>query len=59
MNATLETSHNLKPADLRAFVSLCRETNLPISQWILEAARDSAASYEALRYQALSQENKA
>jgi hypothetical protein len=39
MKLNLNIPHNLKPEELVKFLSLSQETNKPISQLILEAAR--------------------
>jgi len=59
MNLILDISHDLKPEELAKFVILSQETNKPISQLILEAARELAAHPQADHDNAKPQEKKA
>ena len=48
MNLNLNIPHDLKPEELSKIVALSKETNKPISQLVLEAARQLAASAQTL-----------
>lgn len=49
MQMTLNISDDLKPEELGEIVTLSRETDKPIGQLILEAARELAAKVKARR----------
>jgi hypothetical protein len=57
MKLNLNIAHDLKPEELRKIVDLSKKTNQPISQLILEAARELAADSQADRDNAKPQEN--
>ena len=56
MKLNLNIEHNLKPEELGVIVTLAKETNKPIPQLILEAARKLATHPEALSDKAQPQE---
>jgi hypothetical protein len=57
MKLNLNIAHDLKPEELRKIVDLSKKTNQPISQLILEAARELAADSQADRDNAKPQKN--
>lgn len=57
MKLNLNIAHRLKPEELSKIVDLSKETNQPISQLILEAARELAADSRAVCGNAKPQEN--
>ncbi len=56
MKLNLNIEHNLKPEELGVIVTLAKETNKPIPQLILEAARKLADRPQALSDKAQPQE---
>jgi len=58
MKLNLNISHDLKAEELHKIVSLSKETNKPISQLILEAARDLATPPQPLCDQSTPQEER-
>ncbi len=57
MKLNLNLAHDLKAEELSAIVDLSKKTNQPISQLILEAARELAADSQADQDNAKPQEN--
>lgn len=57
MKLNLNISHHLTPEELAKFLTLSQETNKPINQLILQAARELAADFQAGRDNAKPQEN--
>lgn len=56
MKLNLNISHDLKAEELHKIVALSKETNKPVSQLILEAARDLATPPQPLGDQSKPQE---
>jgi hypothetical protein len=56
MKLNLNISHDLKAEELHKIVALSKETNKPVSQLILEAARDLATPPQPVRDQFKPQE---
>ena len=59
MKLNLNIEHNLKPEELGVIVTLAKESNKPIPQLIVEAARKLAAHPQALSDEAQPEDKKA